>query len=293
MTVSAMYGLGNHEADLSHSDIVKTNLWSWIAQIVAIFCLVVGRIAVIAFLLAISDRTYRIGRRLIYFVGCLQGVINVAEIILILRQCDPLPKLWDFSIPGTCGLVEICSKVGYLQGSIGVAADLILACYPVYIFMHLHRETRVKIGLCLIMGGGVIAAIAGICKTIAISTIKETSDITFAIYKLNTWVLTEMWFIIIFGSIPMLRSFFSRFGPKNQTVEGYGFNHTSRSTTLKQLSRSNEDWVPLDDRSNTQAAYSPSAKTREMMRKSESGEELVPGKLPGGQIMKTLTVDVD
>lgn len=160
MTVSAVYGLGNHESALSPYDIVKTNLWSWIAQIVAIICLVVARFAVISFLLAIQKRTqqrsYRIGRRFIYFVGTLQGVINVAEIILILQQCDPVQKLWDPTVPGTCQLIKICSQVGYLQGSIGVFADLTLAFYPIYIFSRLRQEFRVKIGLCLIMSGGVM-----------------------------------------------------------------------------------------------------------------------------------------
>jgi len=160
MTVSAVYGIGNHESVLSQSDIVKANLWSWVAQIVAILTLVVARIAVISLLLAIqkrmSQRTYRFGRRLIYFVGALQGVINVTEVILILQQCDPVQKLWNPTVPGTCSLIKICSQVGYLQGTIGVFADLVLAFYPIYIFTRLHQETRVRIGLCLIMGGGVM-----------------------------------------------------------------------------------------------------------------------------------------
>ena len=59
---------------------MKTNLWSWIAQIVAILSLVVARIAVISFLLALQQRTHRIGRRLLYAVGFLQGFINVVEV---------------------------------------------------------------------------------------------------------------------------------------------------------------------------------------------------------------------
>jgi hypothetical protein len=160
MTVSAVYGIGNHESALSQYDIVKANLWSWIAQILAILCLVVARIAVISLILAIQkrmqQRTYQFGRRLMYFAGTLQGVINVAEVILILQQCDPVRKLWDPSVPGTCGLIKICSQVGYLQGTIGVFADLLLAFYPIYIFSRLHQERRVRIGLCLIMGGGVM-----------------------------------------------------------------------------------------------------------------------------------------
>lgn len=147
---------GNHQSALSNSDIVKTNLWSWIAQIVAILCLVVGRIAVISFLLALQERTHRNGRRLLYVVGTLQGVINVVEVVLILKQCEPIQKLWDPSVPGTCNMIKICSQVGYLQGSIGAFADLFLAFYPISIIAPLQQTLKVKIGLCLIMGGGLM-----------------------------------------------------------------------------------------------------------------------------------------
>lgn len=156
MTVSVAYGLGNHEKLLSQSSVVKTNLWSWIAQILAIFTLVVARFAVISFLLALSARTHQHSRWILYFVGALQGLINVIEIVLILQQCSPIQKLWDTSIPGTCDLIEICSKVGFFQGSIGAFADLLLAFYPVYIIGPLNQKWRVKLSLCLVMGGGLM-----------------------------------------------------------------------------------------------------------------------------------------
>lgn len=156
MTVSVTYGLGNHQSLLSYSQIVNTNFWSWIAQIVAILGLVIGRIAVISFLLALQDRTKSYGRWLLYLVGAAQGIINVVEVVLILQQCTPIQKLWDFEVPGTCNMIQICSQVGYLQGSIGAFADLFLAFYPIYIIGSIHQKWKVKLGLCLIMGGGLM-----------------------------------------------------------------------------------------------------------------------------------------
>lgn len=314
MTVSAVYGLGNHESVLSHSDIVKTNLWSWLAQIVAILCLVVARFAVISFLLAIQERTqkrtYQIGRRLILFVGILQGLINVAEVVLILEQCDPVQKLWDPTVPGTCTLIKTCSQVGYFQGSVGVFADLVLACYPIYIFTRLHQELRVKIGLCLIMGGGVMyeasflsclisrttdfssAAIAGICKTIAISSITSTSDITYAIHSLNTWVLTEMWFIIIFGSIPVLRAFFVRFARTVTTSPDYQFERTSRTVPLDGSHTGKNNWISLNEASNAWTTCEPSTETTYNPGDAESEENILPEDLRNGKITVTKTTQV-
>ena len=116
MTVSVKYGLGMHQSLLSDADIVQTNFWSWIAQAIGIVDLAAARCAVIAFLLALQARTHRKGRWVLFFVGGLQGAINIAEIGVIFHQCNPPRKLWDMSVPGTCDLIDVCLHIGYFQG---------------------------------------------------------------------------------------------------------------------------------------------------------------------------------
>ncbi|KAJ5716129.1 hypothetical protein N7493_008040 [Penicillium malachiteum] len=232
--------------------IVQTNLWSWIAQIIAILDLVIARIAVIAFLLTIQSGTRSRSRYLLYIVGATQAIINVIEIGFIFKQCSPTAKLWDNSLPGTCDGILLCSQVGYAQGSIGAFSDFFLATYPVYIIGRLQlMKLSTKIGLCLIMGGGLIAGIAGINKTIAIASILQSSDLTYAIYKLNTWVLTEMWFIIIFGSIPTLRPFFVRFTQDIKSAAGFPSRSSGKRSTgpgyLDDSREQNQAWVPLSE----------------------------------------------
>lgn len=117
LTVSVLFGTGSHQATLSNDQIVVSSLWSWVGQICAIFALVWGRFAVIAFLVALQGATYAKWRRTLYVVGAAQFIINTVEVILILNQCTPTRKLWNQSVPGTCGLIAVCSKVGFLQGS--------------------------------------------------------------------------------------------------------------------------------------------------------------------------------
>lgn len=116
MTVSVSYGLGLHQGQLSHQQIVASNYWSWIAQVLAILDLAIARCAVIAFLLALQMHTHRNGRWALLTVGALQGLINVAEIGVIFHQCDPPRRLWDMDVPGTCNLIETCLYIGYAQG---------------------------------------------------------------------------------------------------------------------------------------------------------------------------------
>ena len=117
ITVSVLYGTGNHQDDLSNHQAVYSALWSWIGQVCAIFSMVWGRFGVIALLVALQGPTYQTWRYALYVVGVAQALINIIEVVLILNQCSPTQKLWDQSIPGTCNLIGLCSKVGFLQGS--------------------------------------------------------------------------------------------------------------------------------------------------------------------------------
>lgn len=125
-----------------------------------------------------------------------------------------------------------------------------------------------KIGICLVMGGGTMydqelkwvmqywlyarAGLAAINKTIAIASITDISDLTYVIYKLNTWTLTEMWFIIIFGSIPTLRVFFMKFLQDIKTAASFSSrNSRPRSNTalcIEDVNEQRESRIHLDNR---------------------------------------------
>ena len=92
------------------------------------------------------------------------------------------------------------------------------------------------------------AGIAGINKTIAIASITHAEDLTYAIAKLDTWVLTEMWFIIIFGSIPVLRPFFVRFTQDIKSATGHSSKSRDNSRGYPRDDRNQrESWVQLND----------------------------------------------
>lgn len=57
-------------------------------------------------------------------------------------------------------------------------SDIILAIYPVIVFWNLKISLRIKAGLCLLMAGGLVAAAAGIVKTVNLKFISASHDIT-------------------------------------------------------------------------------------------------------------------
>ena len=102
LTVSVLSGLGNHLRLLDGPQLVKSLMWSWIAQIIAIQAIGFGKIAVIAFLLRIQERAQTKQAWLLYFIGFSNVIINIDQMVLILLQCSPSRKLWNRELPGTC-----------------------------------------------------------------------------------------------------------------------------------------------------------------------------------------------
>ena len=92
-----------------------------------------------------------------------------------------------------------------------------------------------------------------------------------------------MWFIIIFGSIPVLRILFLRFGQNTKTPASSTFDHTQRSAHLNRGRSANDNWVPLGDTADTRAIYDPSKK---QVYKAES-EETLPERSREGYIVVT------
>ena len=121
------------------------------------------------------------------------------------------------------------------------------------------------------------AGVAGINKTIAIASITETSDITYVVYSLNTWVMTEMWFIIIFGSIPVLRPVFIRFAQSVKIAASQPREHSMGSYYLTSFRKPNDTWAPLSGKNHAGATHvSAHSRMTQSTRHRESEEDILP-----------------
>lgn len=117
MTYGCVHGLGNHISLLAPEDLIAAGKWSWISQMMAINAIGFGKLAVIAFLLRIQDRTENKGRWILYFIGFSNVVINLDQTIQMLVICKPLARQWNHQLDGSCPHVLRTNYVGYFQGS--------------------------------------------------------------------------------------------------------------------------------------------------------------------------------
>ncbi|KAK5120791.1 hypothetical protein LTR85_005857 [Meristemomyces frigidus] len=235
ITISIAYGIGNHIAVLAANDIVQDQKWSWFGQIVAVLAIGFGKIGVIALLLRIQGPTHRKKSYFLHAIWITNTIINIVQIVLILKQCTPVQKMWNDSLAGNCDFRVTTSHGGFFQGSWAAASNLALAIYPITVFWSLHISWKRKLGLCALMDGGFIAAAAGVMKTIYIELITATTDATYAISPLVIWAYTEMWIIIILGSIPSLRVYFALASEKAGSMLN-GSGHRQGGTRRREYS---------------------------------------------------------
>ncbi|KAG8532526.1 uncharacterized protein KY384_002403 [Bacidia gigantensis] len=290
ITISCLSGLGNHTWLLWGPQLAKANLYAWIGQIICIHSIGFGKIAVIAFLLRIQSgtnsksKTYL--RYFLYFVAISNIILNINQTVLILLSCNPTAKLWDHSLPGSCGGEERHTHGGYFQGSWAAVSDVVLALYPVIVFWNLKISLRMKIGLCLLMAGGLVAAVGGVMKTINIKFIEAQDDKNYFIANLVIWAYTESWLIIILGCLPPLRPLFvTMFYRLHSTYKGSYkrsgyYNHTSDADNVP---------IQMYPASHTASAH----KATNMFGDTESERKILPpATFNGDGILRTTQVHV-
>ena len=93
--------MGSHTTDLEYLDEVRALKWGWVFQVLAIAASMLGKLAILAFLMQVRGRHATKPWALI-ILGFLIFAINVTVIGTILGQCTPMQKLWDDALPGTC-----------------------------------------------------------------------------------------------------------------------------------------------------------------------------------------------
>lgn len=101
LQLSVRAGMGNHAADLSDESLVVALKWGWAFQLLAIGASMLGKLAILAFLMQVRGR-HASKPWLLIILGVLIFAINITVMGTILGQCSPMEKLWNDALPGTC-----------------------------------------------------------------------------------------------------------------------------------------------------------------------------------------------
>ncbi|KAF2153101.1 hypothetical protein K461DRAFT_267742 [Myriangium duriaei CBS 260.36] len=211
ITLQCLHGVGNHITNVSINDIWASLYLTFVGISLGLCGNTGAKLSIVALLLQITPREVHPKRRqVLWGIGIFCSVVNMIQIILVWTQCDPVNKVWDIILPGVCKTTKAANDFSYFQGATAVITDAFLALYPTTVVWDLKLSYRTKIGFCVLMAGGLLPAVAGIVRTIYSHRMLSSSDITWELVPFLMWSDTEMWFVIILGSVPPLRPLFER-----------------------------------------------------------------------------------
>ncbi|MCJ1282468.1 hypothetical protein MMC26_001791 [Xylographa opegraphella] len=201
--VQISYGFGRHKYYLTPHELQEFQKYSFGEWIQTFATLMWTKISICLFLLRITISKA--------FIRPLQVAIiilvlsNVILTVLWAVQCSPVALAWDLTQQGTCFSVAQIDDIILAQAIISIVSDFFLAAFPILILRHVQINIRVKIGLCLLMGMGVITG----CICIARAVLNWQNDYS----QDPTWVSVPNWYLrsweicvgIIAASVPTLR----------------------------------------------------------------------------------------
>ncbi|KAI9662267.1 MAG: hypothetical protein M1821_008434 [Bathelium mastoideum] len=220
--LAALHGLGNHMTVLIETGEAHNFLkFTWLT--VFFFCINIatGKAAVAVFLMEITglacktleDVHIRLRRtRLTFFPEdpkirrslIILAVANflIAIPIAIYSQfhCSPVSALWDPLQQDRCN-ARAYVLLSYVIGAVAAASDVFLALLPTYLLWSLQIDRKLKQFLCVLLGLGVVAAIAAVVRTWA-SGFLEGEDASYHLGILFEWGEVEEWLVIIAMSVP-------------------------------------------------------------------------------------------
>lgn len=93
--------MGSSAETLDPPSLVVALHWGWVFQLLAITGSMLGKIAILIFLMQVRGRHASKPWPLIV-LGVLILAVNITVLGTILGQCKPMTKLWDDSLDGTC-----------------------------------------------------------------------------------------------------------------------------------------------------------------------------------------------
>ncbi|KAL8757326.1 MAG: hypothetical protein Q9199_002310 [Rusavskia elegans] len=201
-------GLGRHSYYLQPSQRRLFAAVGWSDWIQTFITLMFTKISIALFLLRIVD-SRKVRMAMYALIGCLVFFTTIF-VCLFLGVCRPLKAYWNVGMEAVCLSDNVFENIVIAQGVLSIITDLICAAFPVFFLKGLQVSLRTKIGLCLLMGLGLITAVCCTVRT-ALSAAVKSPDVTWDVVANVAWRLPEVNIGIVCANAPALRPIYLYF----------------------------------------------------------------------------------
>ncbi|KHN94962.1 uncharacterized protein MAM_07189 [Metarhizium album ARSEF 1941] len=240
-----------HQFYLSPEQRLETAKWSWISHPFVVMGFATGKVSVGLLLLRVIWDTAYWRKRLVMFAMGSAFVIAAINVVLTFVQCSPVEALWAPGLiaqgKATCWPPAVQTGFAIFLSSWNILADVFLALLPVTFMYNLELGRWRKLGLCVLLGLSFTAAVFAAIKTRYLLLLSRRSDVTWETCSLHIWSASELFVIIVCGSVPPIKPVYDYVvgSRRSDAFERYGsgsgsYPHMSRGSRTPGRSR------PLD-----------------------------------------------
>jgi hypothetical protein len=163
VTIGSHYGLGKHFGTIPPEDVTTALKYNVIISAVLIWTFSLPKFAIISTLQRIL--TPGIKTTIVFwFLALSSQACILATSIWWFKQCDPVERGWDLTLPGSCAPVSILANLGYFTSAYSAFLDVFFALYPIPFIMRLNMPLKTRIAVATALGLSVLACVVSIYK---------------------------------------------------------------------------------------------------------------------------------
>ncbi|MCJ1390204.1 hypothetical protein MMC18_003062 [Xylographa bjoerkii] len=287
------YGFGRHKYYLTDHQFLEFEKYAYGEWLQTFATLMFTKVSICLFLLRIP--VSKVFIRPLQAMVVILVVSNLILSLLWIFQCLPdLAEAWNTELPGYCLDKSQLEQIILSQAIISIISDFVLSAFPILILRKVQISFRSKVGLCSLMGLGVITGSFSIVRTV-LNWQTETDDPTWLSIPCWYWRTWEVFFGIVAASLPTLRPGYAWFSTKVQTrLSGtsknsllpipYGMSKITKPSEAHTAARTSESWeevLPLQKIVSDRTADDDVERGYDQQLRAGSLEATSGGALPG------------
>lgn len=198
---------------LSQQQALYVTKLNYVAQPFGIVAVGTGKVAVGILVLRLLGASSRWRKIFLWVLLALNVIITILAAIFTFTQCNPPAALWEPSLRDTaqCWDPSVQSNFSIFSASLNSFTDFTLAFMPVTFIWGLHLPLRQRVGLVVLLGVGGFSGVCAAVKASNLASLAARSDLTWATFELYAWASSEIFLIIVCGSIPTIKPLWDRF----------------------------------------------------------------------------------
>ncbi|KNG49338.1 hypothetical protein DDE82_008422 [Stemphylium lycopersici] len=215
-TIGSYYGIGAKDATFAlpgNQKYVET-AYFWFFLYELFYCT-----SIIFVKLSIAFMLNRIAGRRMVFIYINYGIMalcastNLAAILYIIFQCDPVEAAWkaDLMAKGThCQPSVYLMNVYYFCTSVNIFTDWATALMPIALLWNVQMNRNTKISVGGILGLGIFTSVSGLVRLKYTVALTSRENYLYGLAQILIWGYAEPALGMLVGNIATLRPLFQR-----------------------------------------------------------------------------------